>query len=259
MFVWKFCFYFFNFKYFCNTIFSLSNLHIAKFHINISTQWSRSFKLHHRHSRTFSLSFLQARFLLRPIFFRRRDRIRLDIAFDSSLDLSRINCAEDPISTQYMHTHTHSRHIRTYVWIKSLHSLEKSHATDMPSRIVRAEIVRLLVKSSGETCRESRSRKLDFRKAHSLSLSLFLASLFRLNILVCNSRQDGPQFSGRAHLVVRFSIISATSSHGIVCVCLACVHTCARLYAEIPGLQCDLRRMKVSRMDVRTAPRIRTA
>jgi len=66
-----------------------------------------------------------------------------------------------------------------------------------------------------ETCRESRSRKLNFRKARLLhrsfsSLSFSLSLSLLANRLVRNSREDGLQFSERLRLI-RFPIISATS------------------------------------------------
>lgn len=106
-----------------------------------------------------------------------------------------------------------------------------------------------------ETCRESRSRKLDFREAHSLFPSLSCILSLSANRLVCNSREDGPQFSGRARLVVRFSIISpddvALYRARVPTYCFVCNGVRGNVYT---GFQRDLRRMKVSENGCRTAP-----
>lgn len=96
------------------------------------------------------------------------------------------------------------------------------------------------------TCRESRSRKLDFPKAHSFALlvlprpsvplfspspplSLFLST----SKLVCNSREDDPQFSARVHPVLRSSIISATQLYD-VCTCASFVVCMCNAYTLGP-------------------------
>lgn len=152
-----------------------------------------------------------------------------------------------------MYTHTHT------LYIKSLRSLEKSGATDMLSRVVRAKIARLLVKSSGKlVAKVVRVSSTSVRLTRALSLS-------PPPLLPLPAEHSRMQQPARRAAIFRTSASRRTfpdykrgfaQYRARVC----CMHTCICVCTPVrgdPGLQCDLRRMKVSRMDVGIAPRSR--
>lgn len=188
-----------------------------------------------------ALVFLPERLSPRPIFF------RPGTEFDSSPRFIANKLYHGP---RYVHTRANtSRKV----------SPRFPKRSKMRFRAARTEIARLLVKSS---------RKLVAKVVRESSTSVKLARslpspypsfprAFGNKIRICNSREDGPQFSGRAHSVVRFSIISATSRCIVhvrvllLCAFLCvCVYLCVRMEHVYAVLQRDLRRMKVLRMNV---------